>query len=115
MDNQAILGFGGFFAFLFWAIMLKVFGLISVRYIESKMVKDGCILPPRRAMGSIEINYAIVLLIPKSRISRSMYAYFGIDAQRIARKKDIVLACLLHISSFLMFSFMGIYYFLYVE
>ncbi|MFT7681378.1 MAG: hypothetical protein ACI935_000832 [Moritella dasanensis] len=115
MDSQAILGFGGFFSFLFWAIMLKVFGLISVRYIESQMVKDGCTLPPRRPMGSIDIYYAITLLIPLSRLRRSSNAYFGIEAQRIARKKDIVLAWVLLLSQLLSLIIACIFYFLYVE
>ncbi|KXO07089.1 hypothetical protein AKG98_2657 [Moritella sp. JT01] len=98
--------------FLFFIISWIVFYQMSVRFIESEIVKEGGILPPRRPIGSIAVHYAMVLLLPVNIIHRQAFVD-GVSARRLSRKKDRILAIILFISSILYIVASTFFYFLY--
>ncbi len=52
----------GIVTFILFIISWVVFYQISVRYMESEILKEGRTPPPRRLIGAIAIHYATVLI-----------------------------------------------------
>ncbi|MFT7680918.1 MAG: hypothetical protein ACI935_000351 [Moritella dasanensis] len=99
-------------SFLLYTILWTVFYRVSVRYIESEIIKEGGVLPSRRALGAIAIHYASVLIFPINRIHMQPFVD-GVSARRLSRKKDRVLGASFIVATLLHCIVLAFFYFLY--
>ena len=97
--------------FFMWAIAIFLFGRISVKYLEHEMAKEE-IEPPAwdKGIGGRIMMYAIVIVTKKA----SRHSLIDDEAiLRHTRQKDYHLAVFLITSSILIFTVIGVFYYLY--
>ena len=102
----------GISLFFLWGIAVFLFGLITVKYIENEMAKEG-ILPPDwdKGIGARYPAYAGIIILPNLKRHASVV---NIEAtKRYARKKDFYLALFVQSSFAVCMIVMSIGYFLY--
>jgi hypothetical protein len=104
--------FSGAVTFTIFIILWIIFYQVSVRYMESEILKEGGTLPHRRLIGAIAIHYATVLIFPANRIHRQPFVD-GLAARRLSRKQDRLLGHLFIFSILINLAVISVFYFLY--
>jgi len=111
MSNEDYYIFVNGFFFLLWGISVLLFGQVTVKYIEGKLLTEGIEQPVwDKGLGARFIAYAMIIVLKKPK-PHSLVDDEG--TLRYARKKDWYLS-VFFIVTFLLFMFLSVMsYFVY--